>query len=291
NFYNVIYALDQGRPVPGGARSIRTGSTGLALPGPAAATPTNGSLVSPNSESGVGFPWGWLLGGAVGAMLLVAAGVGVGLAIISTNVQPVAVSPVALSPEPPLLDLDAFEDPTVVRSEVLDESADQGVDPVGQPVPVEAPVKVRHTPVRRTPLESVGAPSIDANVGTENGAAVVPEEPELPVVVRIDRTPEPEITIVEVKPEAPAPEPVAVGFGFLTLSAQPYGQEYDVFIDGKLVPRSSPRTPLVKYKLPSGEHFVTISVAGGGRKQFEIAVEPDQHLRKIWDFERNQWRR
>jgi hypothetical protein len=115
------------------------------------------------------------------------------------------------------------------------------------------------------------------------------------VVVKIDRR-TPEVEIVEVKPAEPEPEPEPpkpefTGVGWLTLSALPYGTEYDVFVDGKLVQKSGPAAPVLKFELPAGEHFVTISAANSGRKQFVLTVEKDEHVRKAWDFERNQWRR
>jgi serine/threonine protein kinase len=178
---------------------------------------------------------------------------------------------------------------------------------------------------RPPPMGSVGGPSArpaaeqadrggpddpEAGPGDSRGPgeADAGRTPEEPVVVTVDRrTPAVEIVEVEAVPpedrgdeapeaapgsaeaaDPPAPEPA--GVGLLTVSAVPYGIDYDVFIDGQLVEKGA-RAPVVKHELPAGEHFVTISVAGGARKQFEITVADGQHVRRSWDFERNQWRR
>ena len=145
--------------------------------------------------------------------------------------------------------------------------------------------------------------------GTASAEPVEPP-PEEPVIIRVDRRiqPDPETaadpeggvadgttegtggdSATEAVPEQP--KPVATGTGWITLSAQPYGLDYDVFIDGKLVRKSGPRAPVVRHELTAGEHFVTISAAGGARKQFEVTIGDEEHVRKVWDFERNAWRR
>jgi len=174
-------------------------------------------------------------------------------------------------------------------------------------------------PVRVAPGAPDGEQAADgteADGGDAGDAADASAEE--PVIVRVDRRKPPEEPASDTPPSdaagsadaadaadaaadatgdsaadgtPPDPEPVAVGTGWITLSAQPYGLDYDVFIDGKLVRKSGPRAPVVRHELPAGEHFVTISAAGGARKQFEVTIADDEHVRKVWDFERNAWRR
>lgn len=301
-FNKAVQAAEQGRPVP------KAKARGLDLPGPAAMTsPSNASLVA-GPLTGPGrrrLPWwGLALAGPV-LVLLAAGGVWVGLSLAGGGTPSRGVvlgmdeipahqdrgradsrDPVA-QPDPAAADPGAEVDPEPRRPTPSDSLAD--------PAPPRTPVP--------NPDPSPAGTAADAPEGA-SADAEPPEPPgEKPVVVTIDRR-TPEVSIVEVgedsadasegtavADEATPAAPVATGPGWITLAAQPYGLDYDVFIDGKLVRKAGPRAPVVKHQLPSGEHFVTISAAGGARKQFEITIEADKHHRKVWDFERNQWRR
>lgn len=290
-FFRKAEALEQGRAVPPPKPGKNAG--GLALPGPAS---SQASLAAEGSKhDGGGTPWGWIVAGTIVALLLGAVGIGLGLWLASG-------APIA---GPVVLDLDDLQGATTVDVPEDDAPAVSaapgeaaGDDPAVTDAadagtaadPVEEPAS------RRLPTESVPPPE---GFVPDPVVPIAAPEPDAPVVVRIDRR-TPEVSVVEVAPDGgtevtPAepepPEPVATGSGWITLAAQPYGLDYDVFIDGKLVPKAGPRAPLVRHELPAGEHFVTISAAGGARKQFEVSVAGDQHVRKVWDFDRNQWRR
>ena len=71
------------------------------------------------------------------------------------------------------------------------------------------------------------------------------------------------------------------------MSALPPGLVYDVYVDGQFVKKG----PFVRREFPAGRHFVTISATNGRRHRFEVILKPDQELKRVWDFNRNEWRR
>lgn len=314
-FYKAVEGLEQGRQ-PSPVAHVESGKERLILPGPGAMSgPSQASIVAePDTGSGRSgaFPWGWLITGAAVSVVLALAGVGLGVYWAGAGeaddgrIRVLDMDALGdlgeLDPAPRASGQDAPPSDVEVPAEGLD------VRPPPDSVPDPGPSRPPPTDTVAAPMElAPSAPSEgeQASDGEPEPVEVTAPEPvEEPVVVRIDRR-APEVRIVEVEPAGEgdgtaeatpadppeAAEPVAVGHGWITLAAQPYGIDYDVFIDGKLVPKPGPRSPLVKYELPAGEHFITISAAGGGRKQFEVTVAGDQHVRKVWDFERNQWRR
>jgi hypothetical protein len=87
-------------------------------------------------------------------------------------------------------------------------------------------------------------------------------------------------------PTAPAEAvDVPAGLGRLTVSALPTG--FTVYVDGKLINRG----PVSHAEFPAGPHLVTITASDGRTKQFEIDLAVDQDLKRIWDFDRAEFRR
>jgi tRNA A-37 threonylcarbamoyl transferase component Bud32 len=279
-FYKVVEALDQGRVPPAGIGPVSR----LPIPGPGVATsPTQGSLAAGAGPKPPRRSWLWVTLGAAGLAVVGLSGVAIGLALWSAPPEPRGSA---------VLDLDA----------VGDLGPDFAIRPLQErppPTPMVRPVDP--DPVEPAPVVAAVADRPDRR---PSPAPPPPEPVEAPVAVQVDRrVPE----IIEVsEPDAPKaeqqpapepvaapepPKPVAVGTGWVTLSAQPYGLAYDVFIDGKLVDKGGPTAPVVRYELPAGPHFVTISSATGGRKQFQIDLTDQEHVRRVWDFERNAWRR
>ena len=43
-------------------------------------------------------------------------------------------------------------------------------------------------------------------------------------------------------------------------------------------------------ELPSGVHVITIQALDGRKKVFEVDLEPGEEMRRVWDFERSEWR-
>ena len=188
----------------------------------------------------------------------------------------------------------------VLSSDAVDGEAlkqfGQGADPGGEADPevvITPPKPQKSAPKskRNVPSQSVGANEVER----DRPVRITPDAPvpeEAPVVVTVDRRtpvveeppPEEEVPLAEVA------EPVALGVGWVSISAQPYETNYDVFIDGKLVQKSGSNAPVIRFEVEEGEHFVTISATGGRQKQFKVTVEPDQHVKKTWDFDRNSWR-
>ncbi|MFK7927473.1 MAG: serine/threonine protein kinase [Myxococcota bacterium] len=304
-FNTAVQAAEQGRPVPKAPSGVRAGA--LNLPGPAAlSSPSNASLVvsQPSSSDRKGAPW-WALFLAVPVLMALAAGgVWVGLTWAGSTGADRGV----------VLDMDSIPadsragtpaptpDPSAAPVDPVtpDEPVTQAAAPVAgqRPLPAQtlSPIVVPDEPRPvRVPADGASGEAEDPTDGTVEPAEPAGEEP---VIVQIDRrdpaktespaeTADPEATEAAVE----QPEPVAVGPGWITVAAQPYGLDYDVFIDGKLVRKAGPRAPVVKQQFQSGQHFITISAAGGARKQFDIDLKPGEHERKVWDFDRNQWRR
>lgn len=319
-FFSAIEALDQGRPLPAGALRV---SGGVAIPGPGVdGAPSQGSIVAPPPPTTHRRTGLWLIA-AVVALLLVGglgAGVGVWLRQSESSSGPSA-----------LLDFDDVGGVgDMVIRDLPDRASPSRPEPDRAPAarpPPERPAAASQTEGHDERSEPAGASAdVDASESgdrAERGGDSAPpealtEQPEPveePVTVRVDRR-RPELQIVEVDPDAASevdagaradasasedlptegvvestPEPEPAGVGFVTLSAQPYGLEYDVFINGKLVNKGGGTAPVIRHELPAGQHFVTISAAGGARKQFQLEIDGDEHVRKVWDFERNAWRR
>jgi len=290
-FYRVVEAIEQGHPPP--VHRSDGPVAPLPIPGPGASTsPTQDSIVAaPPLTVPRRFPLLPVLGGIAALTLVGLLGVLIGRALLVVPDDPGGAA---------LLDLDEFGSDFVVRPDQPDPPQAARVDPespAARPPPRTVP-----TAPSRVPPRTSGMPSPPSQVAVSPQQAETEPEPiEQPVVVEVDRR-IPEIQIVEVEPapseqpqeptaQAPPPDkPVAVGSGWVTLSAQPYGLSYDIFINGKLVEKAGPQAPVVRHQLPAGQHFVTISAAGA-RKQFQIELADQEHVRRVWDFERNAFRR
>jgi hypothetical protein len=102
--------------------------------------------------------------------------------------------------------------------------------------------------------------------------------------VRVDRTaraaPEP---VVDDAPPPPPPAPVGPP-GWVTLATQPAAE---VYVDGQYL-----RTvPVVRYELTPGIHTITFVAPDGRTKTFDLEVTSDKEVRRLWDFDRAEFRR
>jgi serine/threonine protein kinase len=134
---------------------------------------------------------------------------------------------------------------------------------------------------RPPPSGSRRARAEAATLASADVQAEVPEAPIEPVTIAVIRpgAPAAEVARVEV---APAPPPAPKPPGRLSVGSR---QAAEVFVDGHYVSRAP-----VDRELPSGPHEVTLVAADGRRKTFRVEVTPDKVQRKVWDFERMEWR-
>ncbi len=114
----------------------------------------------------------------------------------------------------------------------------------------------------------------------------MPEDPPSQVTVdRRDRPPEVPVEATaasrpEPVPAGPPPEP-----GRVTIAAAQPG--FEVYIDGEYI-----RTgPLARYEVPSGSRVVTLVATDGRRKTFVVDVPVDGEVRRLWDFDRSEFRK
>ena len=49
--------------------------------------------------------------------------------------------------------------------------------------------------------------------------------------------------------------------------------------------------PYFEHEFPAGSHVVTIQALDGRRKTFEVDLEAGDEIRKVWDFDRGEWRK
>jgi hypothetical protein len=82
-------------------------------------------------------------------------------------------------------------------------------------------------------------------------------------------------------------EPVPSSTSHLNVSVFPAGSSYEVFLDGQFLRRG----PVANWGISPGEHEVTITSANGRQKRFSLVVVEGRDVHRIWDFERNRWRR
>ena len=73
----------------------------------------------------------------------------------------------------------------------------------------------------------------------------------------------------------------------LSISVLPANLSYEVFVNGKFVKAGA----VMKLKVDPGSHEVTVTSKSGSQKRFTVVVSEGEHLERIWDFERNRWRR
>lgn len=163
-----------------------------------------------------------------------------------------------------------WQDPVASTAPPL--AADEPPGPAGEGAPGEA--EPPPTAVRRPPATTVGAVQAPATAPSEAAAEAEP------VNVVVVRKPKP-----KTKPEPAAPAPPEAEPGRLTVATAQPGCE--VYVDGKYI-----RTvPLMKHELPSGTHLVTLVAPDGRRKSFEVDVPEGGEVRKLWDFDRREFRR
>lgn len=122
--------------------------------------------------------------------------------------------------------------------------------PAGDGAPGEQ-VRCASPTERPPPLDS---PSVDVRAG--RAAAAVPE---------------------------PTDEPASTeGKGVLHLEAR---QPAEVYVDGRFVAT----TPFDE-ALPPGRHTINLVASDGRRHAFEVEVQVDERIDKVWDFDRVDWR-
>jgi serine/threonine protein kinase len=258
-FYNHLDALSQGKPAPG-----RPDNTESSI-----AEPTPPSSTLPLVIAGL----------MVVAALVVGA---VAAIVIATGAAANVIDEIGAAVAPP---------------PASNATADEPPGPNG----VGAPGESRDPPPRRPPETSLTAPggphaaSPTVRPNAARPAEVTPEpEPEAHIVVSrrpepppVAEAPAPTAAIVHAGPSAEANESAApiAGVGRLTVSATPGG--FSVFLDGKLLNKG----PVSRQEVPAGRHWVMIIADGGAKKEFGVDVKPENDIRKIWDFDRNEFRR
>jgi hypothetical protein len=135
----------------------------------------------------------------------------------------------------------------------------------------------------RAPIAAPAAADV-AEPGSAAPIAPPPPPPEPAAEVRVDRTaraaPEP---VVDDAPPPPPPAPVGPP-GWVTLATQPAAE---VYVDGQYL-----RTvPVVRYELTPGIHTITFVAPDGRTKTFDLEVTSDKEVRRLWDFDRAEFRR
>jgi serine/threonine-protein kinase len=148
-------------------------------------------------------------------------------------------------------------------------AAEEPAGPAGEGAPGEErppPLATRGTAEERPPPVHTVLPP------TGESATIGSEAEEGPRVVVVRKKPEPD-------PEAVTQEP-----GLITIGAR---QEAEVYVDGSYVRR----VPVVRREFPPGRHVITIQALDGRRKTFEVDLESGEEIRKVWDFDRGEWRK
>lgn len=292
HYQEVCQALHEGREPPAGLPD-----TPLAEPAQDNSQASVGSMVgdefvpSATSKRGGGAGVAWAVVGLLMFTLL-------GLAVVAVAVVMLRTPDPAALDEPSVPDvgdvLNAVEPSTPQRSEPEPElAAEEPAGPAGEGAPGEErprPVASQTRESRPPPASSLGAAPAERPrrvTPVEEPAEPAEEEPVTVVVVRSPQPAEPVVTEApaEPDPEPEVPAPVSDEPARVTLSATVPGAE--VYIDGKFI-----RTiPVVRKEFPPGEHFVSIAAPDGRTKRFRITLEPGEEIRKVWDFDRGEWRR
>ena len=282
--YQIVTALNEGLPVPASSRSQHTGA-GTGHTNATAASFAQASAVT-DSGGGLLAPVLMILLVLMGMVML--AGMVVLLLVPGFNnrgeTQIPQVPPRQAGIEAGVIDADAQEGTAESTPEAGSEGTSATPDPASgegtdtTPTP-EAP--------SRPPPAAVSRPAPSTSVGAATLPPKEEEEPKEPVkkVIVVDRTQPAEPTPV------PTPQPTvqvssapaATGPGMITISAK---QPAEVYVDGQFIRK----TPLVRREFPAGRHMVTIVATDGRRKQFEIDLKAGEDLRRVWDFDRAEWR-
>jgi hypothetical protein len=274
-FYEGVDALHRGLPIPEGT---------LATESPDGESSASSLGAAPRPAEREGLP----------IALLVAAVSGLGLLIA-------LVAVVAVLMTMPATDADGGPDGGVSVAEALrgaplaPEPQPAAANDVAAPEPVltERPPPADSIP----PVTSTVAPR-SAPVGSDAAVTPVvgaPREAAAPApgerrVVVVRRPPEPAaadaVALPVPAPAATSPDPTppdATGPGFLTVGSR---QVAEVYVDGRFVRR----VPLVRRELTPGVHVVTIQAIDGRSKSFDVEVVAGQEIRRVWDFDRGEWR-
>ena len=260
-FYDYIHALDTGKPV---GRAPGTGS-GLDSP-QGSQVPSQASLVASQSAASHADSGGW--GQVLLASLFLLASVvvmvgtilfgGLGVAWYTQPVDAPVVAPLAAKP-----------------------SADEPAGPAAAgATDSPSPTALRTDPKRP-------APSTPGKKVVPDDKPVVKAPDEATFVVKRVKDPPPDTKVATVtRPADPvvAP-PEALGVGRLTISALP--GSFEVWVDGKLVNKG----PISRMEFAASKHVVQIMAEDGRTKTFDLTLVADQEIRKIWDFDRMEWRR
>lgn len=170
---------------------------------------------------------------------------------------------------------------TILLGGVLLAMSQAGVPPFSAPsadAPIVVPASSRGPePVREVP----------------DGAAESEVPASTPVRVKVVRpaprpapapAPEPHVSAPTPAPPEPAPSPVEVAEpAVLMIGAIQHGSE--VYLDGRFV-----RQVPVRKELPAGSYVVSIVSPDGRRKSFRVELTSGKTARKVWDFDRGDWR-
>jgi hypothetical protein len=157
-------------------------------------------------------------------------------------------------------------------------SIEEPSGPAGEGAPGE-----RRRGERPPPSTSRRAVALAAAASTTAVAAAAPAEEVViePVTIAIIRPGAPPEPAPVAAPEPPPPPRSTVpgGFSFGAVQAA------EVWVDGRYLSAAPARG-----ELPEGPHEVSLVAADGRRKTFRIHVDAARPVRKVWDFDRMEWR-
>jgi hypothetical protein len=280
-FYIDIDALDRGKPLPAGGRSGAGSSPGAGSHASIGAT--GSQIAEPASALWVIVGAGTVAMMTVGVLALGVAAV-VGLGAITGHASPDSETVTTLPPTP--------------VPDLAPPAADEPPGPAGEGAPGEdrpAPIALRGQPPAPPPQRAPSRPSpgrlppsstVAAPPSTPSPTTVVvpkpPDEAQFVVVHKVDPDPPPAATTPPPKP--PPAAPAVVGTGRVTLSALPGA--FEIWIDGKFVKSGA----MARTEIPAGKHTIVLFAADGRRKEFELDVPVGADVKRIWDFDRGDFR-
>ncbi|HHO49450.1 MAG TPA: hypothetical protein ENK18_00930 [Deltaproteobacteria bacterium] len=156
----------------------------------------------------------------------------------------------------PQIDIVAGTPPAPEGAALDEPPGPAGIDAPGEERP---PPTGRRKPTPSSVVQPVEAPPVQPESEPGHGEIVPPE------------------VIVE------APPPVVEGsIGQVVIDAK---QPAEVYIGGQFID-----TAPVRKGLPAGSYDVSLVAADGRRRTFQIEVTPDKRVKKVWDFDRMEWR-
>ncbi|MCB9684474.1 MAG: protein kinase [Alphaproteobacteria bacterium] len=159
------------------------------------------------------------------------------------------------------------------------------------PAGVGAPGERRGVPLarprigtRRPPSSSRRAQHLASeaspSAAEEIAAAPVVEEPVTIAVIR-PKPPPTEPSAQPVAPVAPVVEEPRDP-GTVMVGSR---QAAEVWVDGSFVAQAP-----VEQLLPAGRHEIVLVAADGRRRAFDVEVQPGGRVKRVWDFDRMEWR-